>query len=54
MGHVESEGRTFFYVNKAHIDGICYASDGPKLTTACAEVPYNITFDVILYSYIVK
>ena len=47
-GHVVSDERTFWDANTAHSD----ANDGPNMHMR--RTLYNITFDVILYSYIVQ
>ena len=49
---VKYDGRTFFYADRAHIDEINDAFDG--LNLSMLRRLYNITFGVILYSYIVQ
>ena len=51
-GPLESTGRTFLDEDRAHSDGVYNAKEGPN--THMRKTLYNITFDVVLYSYIVQ
>ena len=49
---LESTGRISLDADRAHSDGVYNAKEGPN--THMRRALYNITFDVVLYSYIVQ
>ena len=53
LGTFESFGPMFLDADRAYSDGIYNANDGPNINRRMRRTLYNITFDVILYSYIV-